>query len=217
MRTFFLRLLLMAVGLAAWFTTQHLIGSRPFTGTIGDGVLDLLGPANRYLNDHVAARNALLIASSAVIDLLTLFLFAKALFGRTLRPFIGLLMLFALRQTCQALCVLPTPPGMIWPAGGPGFPSLFVTYGVGNDLFFSGHTALAVFGATELVRTKRALWPLGLGVALFEMVAVLALRAHWTMDVYTGAVTALLVALISGWVARPVDRLVSGQSLSFSR
>ena len=27
------------------------------------------------------------------------------------------------------------------------FPSLLVTYGVSNDMFFSGHTAMAVLGA----------------------------------------------------------------------
>ncbi|HVX85248.1 MAG TPA: phosphatase PAP2-related protein [Phycisphaerae bacterium] len=204
-----LRLLLILLGLAAWFATQHLIGARPYTGAIGDGLLDLLAPLNRYLLAHAAARNALLISSSALIDALTLFLFAKALFGKTLRPFLGLLMLFALRQICQALCVLPTPPDMIWPKEGPGFPSLFVTYGVGNDLFFSGHTALAIFGASELVRTRRWLWPAATVVAIFEIVAVLSLRAHWTMDVYAGAVTALLVAIIADDVARPIDRMLS--------
>jgi hypothetical protein len=203
------RLLLIAAGLAAWFTTQHLIGARPFTGSIGDGLLDALAPINRYLLAHIPARNALLISSSALIDALALFLFAKTLFGKTVRPFLGLLLLFALRQTCQALCVLPTPPDMIWPKEGPGFPSLLVTYGVGNDLFFSGHTAMAVFAATELVRSKKSLWPLATAAALFEILAVLSLRAHWTMDVFTGAVTALLVAAIAPALARPLDTLLT--------
>ena len=95
---------------------------------------------------------------------------------------------------------------MIWPTEGPGFPSLLVTYGVSNDLFFSGHTALAVYGATELGRLHRALIPVGILIALFEMITVLALCAHWTMDVYAGAVTALLVALVAERIARPVDR-----------
>jgi membrane-associated phospholipid phosphatase len=83
---------------------------------------------------------------------------------------------------------------------------LLVTYGVSNDLFFSGHTALAVFGVVELGRFRRSLVPWCVGLAIFEMVAVLALRAHWTMDVYAGAVSALLVALLAPTLARPVDR-----------
>jgi membrane-associated phospholipid phosphatase len=202
-----LRLSLVILGLAAWFFTQHLIGSRTYNGHIDDGLLTLLSPAHSYLLTHSVARNALLISSSAIIDILALFLLVRSIFGPTIRPFLGLLILFALRQIFQALCVLPMPEQMIWPKEGPGFPSLLVTYGVSNDLFFSGHTAMAVFGAVELVRWGgRKLLPLGLAIALFEILAVLALRAHWTMDVYAGAVTALLVAFIATRIAPPVDR-----------
>src|SRR5262249_61953755 len=76
-------------------------------------------------------------------------LIATAILGPTVRPFLGMLILFALRQLCQGLCALPPPPGMIW--SYPGVPSLLVTYGTANDLFFSGHTAIAVYGAIELV------------------------------------------------------------------
>jgi membrane-associated phospholipid phosphatase len=192
--------------LAAWFTTQGLIGARPYTGTIGDGILDVLTPLHSYLMANVWARNALLISSSLGIDFLGMFILARAVFGSTFRPFLGLLMLFALRQSMQALCVLPAPVDMIWPKEGPGFPSLLVTYGVGNDLFFSGHTAMAVYGAVELARYRRWLIPVGIFLAVFEIFAVLALRAHWTMDVYAGLVSALLVAIVVNWVAPPVDR-----------
>jgi hypothetical protein len=203
-----LRAAVVVLGLVAWFATQSLIGSRAYEGGIGDGLLQALGPVNAYLHAHVAARHALLIASSAVIDALALFLFARAIFGTTVRPFLGLLLLFALRQISQGLCALPVPDGMIWEH--PGFPSLLVTYGVSNDFFFSGHTAIAVFGAVELVRwggTK--LLPLAVAIALFEALTVLALRAHWTMDVYAGAATALLVACLATRFTPPVDRLLA--------
>jgi hypothetical protein len=209
------RLLFVVLGLAAWFGTQHLIGCRTYTGTIGDGILDWLTPVHTYLTNNIAARNALLISSSAVIDLLALFLFGRSIFGPTLRPFLGLLILFSLRQIFQGLCVLPMPEGMIWPTEGPGFPSLFVTYGVSNDLFFSGHTAMAVFGAIELTRlaktprSRAVLIPLGIAIALFEIFTVLALRAHWTMDVYAGLVSAILIACLSTHLAPPVDRLLA--------
>ena len=50
----------------------------------------------------------------------------------------------------QACVALPAPTDAIWHY--PGFPSLLVTYGVANDYFFSGHTAIAVLAATELAR-----------------------------------------------------------------
>ena len=201
-----IRAVLVAAGLGAWFWTQSRIGSRAYTGGIGDGVLDLLAPVHDYLMGHVGVRNALLISSSLVIDVLGILLLASSIVGRTMRPFVGLLMLFALRQVCQVVCVLPAPPEMIWPKEGPGFPSLLVTYGVGNDLFFSGHTAMAVYGALELARARRWLIPVGVLIVIFEATTVLALRAHWTMDVYAGAVTAVLVGILAGWVGPWVDR-----------
>src|SRR3954469_22584920 len=59
-----LRFLCVVLGLAAWFTTQYLIGSRPAlppAGQIGDHLLAALGPVNAYLHSNPAAANALLI------------------------------------------------------------------------------------------------------------------------------------------------------------
>jgi membrane-associated phospholipid phosphatase len=94
---------------------------------------------------------------------------------------------------------------MIWHY--PGFPSLFVTYSVGNDYFFSGHTAIAVFGALEVARLRR--WWLTLpamAVVLFEVVTVLVLRAHYTMDVFTGALAAMWVGSLCTEFAPAADR-----------
>ena len=131
------RAALVAVGLGLWFWTQRLIGARPWPKTgIGDAVHERTARWNRWLVDHPRAADGLLIASSGVIDALGLFLLGAAIFGPTFRPFLGLLMLFALRQLCQGLCALAPPENMIWRA--PRFPSLLVTYGVATDLFFSG-------------------------------------------------------------------------------
>lgn len=93
---------------------------------------------------------------------------------------------------------------MIW--HHPGFPSILVTYGVSTDLFFSGHTAIAVLGALELFRAKRrSLMVLGIAIIVFEVSAVLVLRAHYFMDVYAGAVTAVLIAMFSARIAPQVD------------
>src|SRR5207245_5411698 len=154
--------------------------------------------------EHSRASNGLLIISSAFIDLFGIFLLGRSIFGPTIRPFLGLLMLFALRQLCQGLCALPPPEGMIWRK--PGFPSLLVTYGVANDLFFSGHTAMAVYGAIELGRWGGPTWAaVGVLVALFETTTVIVLRAHYTMDVFAGAVTAFAAAVVAEWCAPACD------------
>lgn len=202
------RLLIVVAGLAVWFWTQSLIGSKSppaRDGGIGDAILDWTAPWNAWLNAHPGPANALLIASSLGIDALGLFLIAITIFGRTVRPFLGLIILFSLRQLCQSLVSLPPIEGMIW--RDTGVPTLLVTYGVSNDLFFSGHTALAVFGTLELARPgKPPLVILAILLGLFEVSAVLVLRAHYTMDVFAGATTALFVGLIAEKIAVPVDR-----------
>jgi hypothetical protein len=201
-KAFIIRLVLTALALVIWFWSQSLIGSRGQTSTgIHDGLHQITESANQYLQSHVAAANALLIISSAIIDLLGAFLLSRWLFGGSSRPFVGLIIVLGLRQIMQALIALPAPPNAIWHY--PGFPSLLVTYGVSNDYFFSGHTAIAVLGGIELARFgRRWLTAVGALVVLFEVATVLALRAHYTMDVFTGAVTAFLAAHLADSFSR---------------
>jgi hypothetical protein len=204
------RLALTAAALLVWFWTQSLIGARslPAAG-IGDGMHVVTAPLNQYLQSHASAANALLIVSSAIIDLLGIYLLASWIFGSTARPFLGLVLVLALRQLMQGLVALPAPPNAIWHY--PGFPSLLVTYGVANDYFFSGHTAIAVLGATELVRLgRRWLTALAVMVVLLEIATVLILRAHYTMDVFTGIVTALYIAWLAERMSTRADNLLAG-------
>lgn len=210
-RGWLLRLVLTAVVLTLWFWTQSLIGARtaPAAG-IGDAVHNLTAGLNSYFSQNAAAANALLIVSSALIDALGLFLLGRWLFGGTVRPFLGLVLLMTLRQILQAICALPPPPNMIWHY--PGFPSLLVTYHVANDFFFSGHTAIAVFGAIELSRLHRNwLTAAAVPLVLFEVATVLILRAHYTMDVFTGIVAALWVAHITERISPRLDHLINSR------
>ena len=199
-RTLLIRFAVTAVVLAFWFWTQSLIGSRtvPPAG-IGDELHNLTAGLNSYFARHSGAANGLLMVSSALIDALGLFLLGSWLFGGSIRPFLGLVLLMALRQLLQALCSLPVPAGMIWHY--PGFPSLLATYHVANDFFFSGHTAIAVFGALELSRLHRKwLTSAAILIVLFEVATLVILRAHYTMDVFTGILAAL-------WISRLGERL----------
>jgi hypothetical protein len=208
-RSLALRLLVTAIVLTLWFWTQSLIGARtaPASG-IGDALHNVTAGPNAYFARNPGAANALLVASSAVIDALGLFLLGSWLFGGSVRPFLGLFLLMTLRQLMQAVCALPPPPNMIWHY--PGFPSLLVTYHVANDFFFSGHTAIAVFGAIELSRLRRNwLTVLAVVIVIFEVAMVLVLRAHYTMDVFTGIVAALWIAPVTECISPRLDRLLS--------
>ena len=203
------RIGLIIAGLAGWFWTQRLIGQRAWpAGRIGDGLHQVTARLNRYLHEHPPVANALLVTTSAIIDALALFLLARAIFGPSFRPFLGLLILFVLRQMCQGLCALPPPDGMIWRR--PGVPSLLVTYGTATDLFFSGHTAIAVYGAIELARLGgQGFLALGVAIAVIEAATVLVLRAHYTMAVFAAIVAALWVASVAEAIAPACDRALA--------
>lgn len=211
------RALLVAVGLGAWFLTQALLQARQpaasaeqlriagQTLTASDGLIALTRPLYEWFTERPARSDGLLIVSSAAIDALGLFLLGWSVFGRSARPFLGLLMLFGLRQVSQVLCALPAPAGMIWE--DPGFPSLLVTYSVANDFFFSGHTALAVYGAIELGRCGgKTMKALAVCLAVFLSASVIVLRAHYTMDVLAAVFAAVAVAFLAHCLAPAVDR-----------
>src|SRR5688572_14982433 len=80
-RLWLLRLGLVALSLFLWFWTQSLLGSRPVPAKIGDGLHELTASTNSYLLNHPRAANGLLIASSAIIDMLGIFILASTIVG----------------------------------------------------------------------------------------------------------------------------------------
>jgi hypothetical protein len=209
------RVLVIVISLVLWHFTQKLLAKRnpsadaPTTSTpaISDGIHHLTRSLNQRLLDNPKKADRLLIASSLVIDLLGIYLLVSSIFGPSFGPFVGLFLVFALRQIVQGFCPLPPPMGMIWRS--PGVPSLLVTYGTSCDLFFSGHTAIAVYGCAVLADH---FGPIGIAggsaIAAFEIGAVLILRAHYTMDVFAGAITALYLHRVTIEIAPHVDALL---------
>lgn len=197
------KILAILAGLGLWHLTQRWIGMRKGTGEIYDWIHERTAGLNARLHRSPRTANFLLASSSLCIDLMGIYLLAASIFGPTLRPFLGILLLFSLRQLNQFVTALPPPKGVIW--RNPGLPSLLVTYGVSEDLFFSGHTALAVFAAIELSHLGPWAAILGSALVLYEIAVVLVLRAHWTMDVFAGIVTALWVATLTPVLASWID------------
>ncbi len=191
------RALVVVGSLGIWFLSQWWLARfrknlPPFYDAVHEWTKDL----NKYFLTHRRACNALLISSSLLIDALVIFIIVISVWGPSFRPFLALMVLFIFRQLSQGLVTLPIPEGNIWHY--PGFPSLTVTYGISNDLFFSGHTALAVLGSLEMIHLGS--WPLmvaALAIAAYEALVVLVLRAHWTADVICGYFAAVSVYFLS--------------------
>ena len=195
------KLLITLISLVFWFLSQKFISRFHLNSNkeIKDSLHLLTSPINSYLNQSPTLVRWLLISSSLLIDLLGLFIIFYSLLGPSFKPLFCMIIIFLLRQLNQLVTILPAPEGMIWKY--PGFPSLFVTYGVTQDLFFSGHTALATLGAYELFQMGGIWGWIGGLILIYEITVVLALRAHWTMDVFTGFIVSLFVCnLTSPWM-----------------
>ena len=180
-----------------WFRTQTMLEKRKNSR---DEITDMLhvisAPLNRYFQKNRRAADILLIISSAFIDAFALFIVLFSVFGPSIRPFVAMLILFGLRQIFQVICALPKPPGLIW--HNPGFPSLLVTYEVENDFYFSGHTSIAILATVELFMLNPFYGAAAAAVALFEIVTVIVLRAHYTMDVFTAVLAAFCATAVAG-------------------
>lgn len=200
-----LRTGVVAGALVIWFWTQSLIARKSAAKEgIGDVVHDLTARWHQFFSTNHRAANAALITSSLFIDIFGLSLIGLAIFGSTFAPFLAMLIVFSLRQVCQGFCTLPPPPGIIW--RHPGFPALLVTYEVGNDFFFSGHTSLAVLGAIQMAHSGPPwLAVVAAVIGVGEMVTVIVLRAHYTLDVVAGAFAAFFAADVAGRLAPAVD------------
>lgn len=66
-----------------------------------DGIHVLTARLHKRYATNIAAGNRLLISSSLVIDLLGAYILGAAIFGASIRPYLGLVMAFALRQIWQ--------------------------------------------------------------------------------------------------------------------
>ena len=195
------RLSFAVAAIILWFLSQKFLGKR--VSSPQNEIQDLIHKATARINSHLQSNtrlaNFLIFSSSLIIDILGTSMFIWSILGPSLRPLVCLIILFFLRQINQLITMLPSPKGMIWK--NPGFPSFFVTYDVSTDLFFSGHTALATLAALELISFGNIFLSVAAVLMLsYEIIVVLILRAHWTLDVFTGAVTALWVYdLVSHW------------------
>lgn len=199
-------LLFVIIAIYLWFKAQKFIGKKntPSFNNFFDYLHVWSAPINEWLNNNLKATNMLLIVTSFIIDVTALFLLGSAIFGSTLQPFLALVIIMTFRFICQLIFTLPTPRGIIWHY--PGFPSLFVTYGVSNDFFFSGHTAVAMLGLLQIAHGA----PLWFVMVCFILVIVQAgsmivLRAHYTIDVFAAIFVAWVANLIAIQIAPSLD------------
>ncbi len=177
-----MRLLMIIVGLIAWFGTQALLGVRPDPGNKIDDVLHKwTTAANAFLHENPHWNTTLLIGSSVIVDFSDVFLLESSLFCPTLRPFLTLLILFLTRQICQALITLPSSEGVIW--YHPSFPSLLVgklldmlliVLEISAIIVLSAHYTMDIFAGviTALLASVVANWAVNTNESNKNLIAV---------------------------------------------
>ncbi len=205
-----------AVSLAIFYSVQHWIGKK---GIAQCGITDLLLtvslPINAYISEHPSLSDGFLMVMNGLTDVLGVFLIALVIFKKDSRPFLMLLIFGLLRQTLQYLVSLPIPLHAIW--HDPGFPTIFATYGVINDFYFSLHTGVSLIAALELIRFRKwGLTLLGFAIFIFEACSVIVLQIHYTMDVFTAIITVFCISKLCDQLGRRLNQGLEQVALYFS-
>ena len=101
----------------------------------------------------------------------------------------AMLVFYGFRIIVQQIFFVEYPQGYLW--GWPGFFSLFVPYGSTPDFFYSGHVGVCMLHVLEFYAIgwywMSAYALLAMFLQIFLMVA---LRSHYTMDMFAGIVFA---------------------------
>eukprot|EP01084_Bolivina_argentea_P019916 37040_1 len=181
-----------------------------------DPIFDLI--LNNLFTVSNKTADIMLILSSLYFDVLTIMgcligIFSKS--NNNFRVIVEMLCEMVIRFIMEVMICMPLPKHYYFQY--PGFPSLFVTYRVTTDLFFSGHASHLTIVSNAMRRyikskkmSKNKWFMFVLILLLFFMeflvlFTVLVLRFHRTSDVYTGIVTALWIISISQHLAIKID------------
>jgi hypothetical protein len=177
-----------------------------------DKIFNLLESFNNFLHNHKGYRNALLIASSVCIDLVTVSVTLYWLFfTKSWRMISTILMFYGFRAVIQLNFQLKFPEGFIWEY--PGFPSLIVNYDKTNDFFYSGHVGMPLIAALEWRKngyTKPVIFCVF--TSCFEAFMLFIGRVHYTIDVIAGVAFAHYFYMINDWLfSTYIDKMLGLQ------
>ena len=181
------------------------------------GIKDLLFVKTIWLNTYflanIATRNAALILCSLMMDLCVLsFLHRFVVHGSSCRLILASCFFYGFRALIQEIWYVPYPVGYNW--GYPGIPSLFVSYGLTADFFYSGHVGICVLMYLEASKEG---WENGKLFALLTMIMqwilMVVLRSHYTVDMVCGVIFAHYFYMISENYCYLVDQHIFGSTI----
>ena len=184
------KILYIIAGYVFWITTQKILGLDTISqNSVIDRMHLLVTPINNFLRRNPNFMKYNFILSSLLIDLNVIYIMLKYLLidddTRTITLFFSG---FILRQICQYINRLPVPKNLIW--FNPGFPSIFVTYHVENDFFFSGHTLIAFITGFDIISNGDIISKIyGISFIVYELSVISFTFSHYFMDIYAAVAT----------------------------
>jgi hypothetical protein len=204
-------LLFIASMSALYMTTQFWIGALPVPECgLGDRLQLWTAGVNSFLHENRFWANGAIILYASIGDAIVLFLVISSFVQKSVRPILPLIFFLILRQTLQLLVAFPLPDGLIW--RHPGIDSLFSTYHVTTDFYFSAYVGINLLGNLEL-RQGKLFWLKVCGVVSILLVAFLAiaLRLHYTPDLYTSLMSAVCAYFLAQPLIPKVDSWIRGK------
>lgn len=200
-----------ADGLDVWNVTR----CNTCATAVYDPGFEIMKPVHAFLKSHVAVRHACLLADQILLDCVStgLVIMFASRFATEFASNAKLLSSLALQSSFvlavrffSLACVrLPPPEDMLWDMPF-GIPSLTVDYGTTKDFFFSGHVALMTVGMLVFIqssgfRITPAIRCCMVAIWSFNVLVLIATRAHYTVDVIIGFLVAIATNTLFGSAA----------------
>ena len=165
-----------------------------------DVVQDWTISITKFFEDNKSFRNAIIILSSAFIDINFIILIIRWIwFGKSLRLFITVFPFYIFRGILQRVFSMKFPEHFIF--GNPGFFSIGVPYFKTNDFFYSGHVGLSMIFFLEFKKDKIAFLEIfSLVGIIVNFFVLLITRGHYFIDLVFGIIMAHYLYILGLWI-----------------
>lgn len=177
-----------------------------------DKVFNLTEPIHRFFSKNDFWLDFYLIISGFFMDIAFLLGFYYfATYFRTWRMLVTLLLLYIIRGNIQNIYLMGHPEGLLF--RDPGIISLTVPYHHTHDYFFSGHVSMPTIIGMEFYKhrlPKHAIFCFF--VSFFEMMMMIFLRGHYSIDLYAGIIVSLYLCRLSDSIVPYIDNLINGDA-----
>jgi hypothetical protein len=168
-----------------FYLSQNCINHKNSCNKFEDRTFELTKKIHNIFQNNMILTKGLFILTSLIIDIFHIILVLDYILNDNFDEVKILICTFIIRQISQYFVSFPQPEGILWTY--PGFKSIFVTYEITNDFYFSGHTSISVICLMFLQRNGYSfIGYLNLGLQIFTLIVT---RSHYFPDIMTGYMT----------------------------